>query len=501
MSERANGAWDQLMARSRELTDLASAAKILEWDQAVMMPPKGAPARARSVATISGIAHEHLTDPQVGDWLDTLADDDSLDDDQRAMLRIFRREFDKATKVPPDLVRAIAEVSGLAYAAWTEARPSSDFSILKPHLEKMVELKKEQADALGWEDERYDALLDDFEPEMKTSEVVALFDELTSGLKPLAEKILDAAGEPPDFISAELDGDKQKAFSDWLVTQLNFDLKRGRLDLSPHPFTIPVGAGDVRQTTRTEKGDPLAAIFATVHETGHALYEQGLPEEWSDTPLGSVPSLGMHESQSRLWENQVGRSRPFCDFLLPNLKERFEKELGPLDPDEFYRGANHVRRSLIRVQADEVTYNLHVVMRFEIERKMFRDEITVDDLPEVWDEAMERYLGIRPPDISDGVLQDMHWSIGALGYFPTYSIGTMYAASIFKKAQEELGDLSEEIRSGDTSRLLGWLQEKVYSQGYRYPAKELQEKVTGRPLSAQPFIEYIDEKYSELYGL
>jgi carboxypeptidase Taq len=493
--------WDNLVAISRELTDLGTAAKLLDWDKAVMMPPKGATARARAVATITGIAHERLTDPKVGETLDVLLDDDSLDDDQRASVRIFKREYDKATKVPQELVFALAEVSGLAYSAWTEARPASDFSILQPHLEKMVSLKKEQADALGWEVERYDALLDDFEPEMKTSEVVSLFEELTSGLKPLAEKILDAAGEPPEFLTAELDGENQKAFSDWLVVKLNFDLERGRLDQSPHPFTMPVGAGDVRQTTNVRKNDFRSAIFATIHETGHALYEQGLPEEWADLPIGSVPSLGMHESQSRLWENQVGRSRAFCEFMLPHLKELFEKELGSLDPGDFYRGVNHVRRSLIRIYADEVTYNLHVAMRFEIERKMFRDEVDVADLPEVWDEAMERYLGVRPPDAADGVLQDMHWSIGALGYFPTYSIGTLYAASLFKKANEDLGDLNEDFRAGDTSRLLGWLQEKVYSQGYRYSAKELQEKVTGRPLSAQPFLDYIDEKYSEVYGL
>ncbi|HEX2294716.1 MAG TPA: carboxypeptidase M32, partial [Actinomycetota bacterium] len=430
-----SGSWETLLPRLREIDHLGSAVRLLHWDQAVIMPPAGGPARASAIATLQGLLHERHTAPEVGALLEELDGDESLGDDERAHVRVFRRDYEKATKVPPALVKELAELEGLAYQAWTEARPASDFGMLEPHLERLVELKKEQADALGWEGERYDALLDTYEPGMTTAEVETMFADLGDGLRPLVERVLDATPHPPEFLTRTYDAAKQEAFSQWLVRRLGFDTNGGRLDTSPHPFTAHIAAGDVRQTTKADPRDLMMSIFATIHETGHALYEQGIPERLAGLPAGHAPSLGIHESQSRMWENQVGRSRAFTEFMLPHLKEHFPDELGMLTPEGFYRGANHPRRTLIRVTADELTYNLHVALRFEIEVALFRDELAVADLPDAWDAGMEKHLGIRPESHADGVLQDMHWSIGALGYFPTYTLGTVYAAAFYEKAE------------------------------------------------------------------
>jgi carboxypeptidase Taq len=392
-------------------------------------------------------------------------------------------------------------VQGLAYQAWTEARPANDFSILEPHLRRLFDLKKQEADAIGWEEERYDALLDDFEPGMTTVEVEAMFSELIKGIKPLADEAVYAAGDRPTFLVGSFDPERQHRFCEWLAEKIGFDTKAGLVAQSPHPFTIQISRGDVRQTIRTDPKTLLPSVYTTLHETGHALYEQGLPDDLSGLPAGRTPSLGMHESQSRLWENHVGRSRPFTDWLLPHLKELFEDQLGTVTPDEFYRAVNHPERGYIRVDADELTYNLHLVLRFEIELALFRDELDVTDLPEAWNDKMEQHVGLRPDGDANGVLQDMHWAAGMPGYFPTYTLGTLYAAALFARAEKDLGDLSEELREGETGRLLEWLREKIHSQGYLYPAKELAEQVLGEPLSAQPYLDYLHSKYGELYDL
>lgn len=493
--------WGRLLPRMEELSDLGSALRLLGWDQHVMMPPGGAAGRGRVLATMQGIAHTRLTDPDLRGLLEEAAADDSLDDDQKASVRLLQRDYDKATKLPEELVRDLAELEAVAFQAWTEARSANDFSILEPHLRRMVALKKEAADAIGYEGERYDALLDDFEPGMKTTEVEALFDELVPALAPLAEKILSAAGRRPAFLTRPYEVDKQESFCRWLVATLGFEMSEGRFDVSPHPFTAHIGLGDVRQTTRYEPNQLLMSIRASMHETGHALFEQGVPKELWGLPVGTVDSLGLHESQSRIWEIQVGTSRPFLDFLLPQLKDRFPEELGRLNPDDFYRGVNHPRRSLIRVGADEVTYNLHIAVRFEIELALFRDELDVADLPAAFDAAMERYVGIRPDTHAEGVLQDMHWAVGALGYFPTYTLGTLYAAAMFTSALEELGDLASEFRRGDVGRFLGWLRDNVHVHANRRSGKEVAESAIGGPLSAEPFLAHLRRKYSELYDI
>ena len=490
--------WDALRARLRELEDFGIALRLMHWDQQVVMPPQGAAARARAIGTIEGAAHRLLAAPEIGELLQELSADGSLDEVQRASARVLARDYDHATKVPEELVRELAEVRGHCYQAWTEARPADDFGILEPHLDRLVRLKKQEADALGWEDERYDALIDTYEAGTKTSDLSAMFDELVVGLGPLGDGAAEEKPEPPEFLFASYDDASQRAFCEWLVEVMGFDTSRGRLDTSPHPFTMHVAPGDVRQTIRTEPTGVLASIYAAIHETGHALYDQGIPAEYLGLPVGRVPSLGMHESQSRLWENQVGRSRPFTDFLLPHLKERFPDEIGMTEPDEFYRGVNRVGRTLIRVTADELTYNLHVALRFELELALFRDELSVADLPGAWNSGMERHLGIRPESDSDGVLQDMHWSIGAFGYFPTYTIGNLYAAALYERVERDLGNLDTALRAGDAPPLLEWLRGNVHRHGYMYEAPELIEMAVGERVTARPLLEYLERKYSEL---
>ena len=494
-------AWNRLLPKLRELKDLSSAISLLNWDHAVMMPPNGAGPRGRALATLESIGHDRLTDPEIGELLEELEAREDLDEDRRATARVLRRDYDKATKVPTDLVKALAEAQSNGYQAWTQAKPADDFSIFEPHLRRVVELKREEADALGWEDERYDALLDNFEPGMTAAEVRESFAVLVDGLAPLIDAVLGKAGERPDWLVKEYEPERQMAFCNWLVAHLGFDTTSGRLDSSPHPFTIQVSRGDIRQTTRAEADNVLASLYAAIHETGHALYEQGLPSELADLPSGRTPSLGLHESQSRLWENQVGRSAAFSSFLLPRLKEQFPQELGMVSPGDFYRGVNHPHRTMIRVTADELTYNLHVVMRFELETAMFADELDVADLPDAWNDAFEKRLGIRPTSMADGVLQDMHWSMGALGYFPTYTLGTMYAAAFFRKANDELSDLDGAMRNGETRELLEWLRERIHRHAYRYEAKELAESVTGEPVTAEPLLDYLAEKYTNLYDV
>lgn len=496
-----SSAWERLEPRLGELADLGSALRLLAWDQHVTMPPHAGAGRGRVMGTLQGLTHARLVDPAFGGLLTEAEADDSLTEDQRAAVRLARRDYDKATKLPESLVRELAELESVAFEAWAQARPANDFSRFEPHLDRLVKLKKQVADAIGWSGERYDALLDDFEPGMTTAEVEALFNDLVPALKPVADEILTAAGERPEFLSRTYEIDKQEDFCRWLVEQLGFDMSAGRFDVSPHPFTTHVGRGDVRQTTRYEENRLLMSIRASIHETGHALFEQGIPEELWGLPTGEIQSLGLHESQSRIWEIQVGTSREFVDFLLPHLKDRFPEELGTLTPDEFYSGVNHPRRSLIRVESDAVTYNLHIALRFELELALFRDQISVGDLPDAFEAGMEKYVGIRPENQADGVLQDMHWAVGGFGYFPTYTLGTLYAAALFERAKKDLGDLSDEFRAGETSRLLGWLREKVHRVGGRRPGKELAEDVIGGPLTPDPFLNHLKTKYSEIYDI
>lgn len=491
-------AWRRLLPKIEELAHLRSAAALLSWDQAVLMPPRGAAARAGTLAAIETIAHERLTHPAVGELLQDLASDSTLDEAQAASVRVLKREYSKAIRLPPELVAELARVRGLAYEAWTEARPASDFDKFRPHLERLMDLKIQEADALGYEGERYDAMLDLYEPGMTSPRVESLFAELVAGLKPLVEEAIPPAEKRPEWLEQPFEVEQQDRLCRWLVSSIGFSFDGGRLDSSPHPFTTPIGPGDVRQTIRTQPNALLPSIYAALHETGHALYEQGIPDELLGLPAGSAPSLGLHESQSRLWENLVGRRRSFTDFLLPHVKERFPAELGMVTPEEFHLGANYPEATLIRIYADELTYNMHIAMRLELELALFREELDVADLPDAWNAGMEKHLGVRPENDGEGVLQDVHWSVGLHGYFPTYTLGNIYSAAFFDKAEEELGNLDDEFRNGDVSRLLAWLRENIHSQAYLYSATDLGERVAGGEVSAGPLLRYLKGKYSTI---
>jgi carboxypeptidase Taq len=331
---------------------------------------------------------------------------------------------------------------------------------------------------------------------MTTAEVRRMLDQLVEGLKPIQQRALASERKQPEFLFTAYDEARQESFCRWLVERIGFNFDAGRLDTSPHPFTSRVGRGDIRQTIRTDPRNPLSAIYAALHETGHALYELGIPEDLLDAPAGRAPSLGMHESQSRLWENQVGRSRAFTDFLLPHLKEVFPEEIGMATPEEFYWAVNHAGPSLIRVEADELTYNLHIAVRFELEVALMREELEVADLPGAFDERMESHLGLRPPDDSVGVLQDMHWAVGTFGYFPTYTVGNLYAAALYAAARADLDALESDLRAGETTRLLGWLRTRVHQQAYLRDAKDLMATLVGDAFDARPLLAYLAEKYA-----
>ncbi len=501
MKEKCETAYQRLKDRLATISDIRSAKSLLFWDQQTYMPKGGIASRAEQMATLSRLAHEMLVEAEAGRLLDSLGEPDPSTE-EGALLRRARREYERATKLPAKLVAEITRTTALAEPAWVKAREEADWSLFAPHLEQIVPLKREAAEHLGYEDHPYDALLEGYEPGAKKAHLEKMFLELKEGIVPLARAVAEHKEYEEDRAAplyGEFDEAEQEEFGKAVISAFGYDWGRGRQDRSVHPICINFGPGDVRVTTRFDEGWLAPALFGTMHEAGHALYEQGIPERLLGFPASRPASLGLHESQSRMWENQVGRSRAFTEFMLPHLKEHFPDELGMLTPEGFYRGANHPRRTLIRVTADELTYNLHVALRFEIELALFRDELVVADLPDAWDAGMEKHLGIRPESHDDGVLQDMHWSIGALGYFPTYTLGNLYAAAFFAEARADLPDLDEDLRAGDASALLAWLREKVHVHAYLRPAKEIGQEIIGGPLTAGPFLDYVGTKFKTLY--
>jgi carboxypeptidase Taq len=498
--------FERLLAALREVADLEAASALLDWDEQTVMPPGAAEVRGAQGATVSRLAHERFTRPEVGEWLEALAGFEAAhepDSFEASLVRVARREYGKAVRVPSELVHALSQATSRAFHAWVEARRADAFGDFRPHLERVLELVREKADHLGWQGERYDALLDIYEPGYTAADVAELFAELHAGLRPLLDRIR-AAGDGGD--GEPLRGDypepAQEALGHRVLEAMGFDFRRGRLDRSAHPFTTSIGApDDVRVTSRYEPADFAPALYAAIHEGGHGLYEQGIPQALRGTLLGTGASLGVHESQSRLWENLVGRSRGFCTFLLPLLREAFPGQLSGLDAAGLYRAVNRVRPSCIRVEADEVTYNLHIMLRFELERALVRGDLPPADLPAAWNEAMERYVGIRPPGDPDGVLQDVHWSHGLFGYFPTYTLGNLLSAALWQRAGTELGDPEAAFAAGNFAPLLGWLRGQVHALGATLTPKDLVRRVTGGPLQSSPFLAYLEKKYTALYGV
>ncbi len=494
----------KLLSRWADIAAINQAGAVLGWDQETKMPSKGQPSRGRSLAVLAGLAHDKLTDPALADVIASagaVAEPESVD---AAQVREARRTVERATAVPGHLARAKAEATSTALVSWQAARAADDFSLFASDLARVVALTFEEADAYvdaGIAATRYDAMLDEFEPGTTEAQLVPLLGALRTELAPLVQAAADgprAIDESPCI--GHFPGEAQEAFGRMVATQMGYDFDAGRLDESAHPFTTSFGPHDVRITWRWQSNDFRPGLFGVMHEAGHALYEQGLPVAWDGTPIGGAVSLGVHESQSRLWENQVGRSRAFWDWALPHFVEHFPAAAGTT-VDQLFPALHTVTPSLVRVEADEATYNLHVVARFEIERALFAGEVAVADLPERWAATYEELLGVRPPSAADGVLQDIHWSMGAFGYFPTYTLGNLLSAQLFEAAGRHLGSIDDLLRAGELVELLGWLRTNVHASASRWSAPELIERATGAPLSSEPFLRYLRGTVAEIYAI
>jgi carboxypeptidase Taq len=495
----------ELKRRLLEISDLGSAASVLSWDQATYMPPGGAAARARQGAVLSGLAHEKSTDPALGRLLDALtpyADNLPDDSDDACLIRVARRDFDKAVKVPAAFVARWSQFGSASYDAWTRARPANDFAAMRPLLQQALDFSRAYADFLAPYAHIADPLIDGPDEGMTTASVRALFKALRAELVPIVRAI--AAQQPAD--SSCLRGTFAEAPQIELglaaVRRFGYDFSRGRLDKTLHPFCTKFSAGDVRITTRVRADDIADALFSTLHEAGHALYEQGVGPDLEGTPLGYGTSAGVHESQSRLWENVVGRSRGFWEHFYPSLRKAFPDHFGKVPLDTFYRAINKVERSLIRTDADEVTYNLHIMMRFDFELDLLEGRLEVADLPEAWGARFKADLGIVPPDDRDGCLQDVHWYYGTVGGgFQGYAIGNILSAQFYAAALEAHPGLPAEIASGNFGTLHGWLREHVYRHGRKFQPDDLVKRATGSRMRIEPYIAYLRGKYGQLYDL
>ena len=498
---------ERLQGHLAQIKALAEAAAVLNWDQQTYMPPGGASARASQLTALSQVIHEKAAGAETKRLLESAeaaAQGADPDSDDAALVRVARRDFDQATQVPTALVAELTRVTTLAHAYWAEARAESDWGKFAPWLGQILELTRETADHLGHGGERYDALLDQYEPGMTTGEVRALFDALRPDLVHLVQAV---TAQGPDAVDDSVlkhpfaEADQQK-FGEGVIKALGYDLSRGRQDRALHPFCTSFGADDVRITTRFDPSFLPAALFGSIHETGHALYEQGLAGRYVGGALGDAASLGVHESQSRLWENLVGRSRPFWNHFYPALQAAFPAALAGTSEQGFYRAINKVEPSLIRVEADEVTYNLHILLRFEMEQALLSGALSVLDAPAAWNAKMEQYFGLTPPDDAQGILQDVHWSGGMIGYFPTYTVGNVLSVQLYDKADADLGgQVAAQIASGDFAPLLDWLRENVHQWGRKYLPNDLVRRAVGSPLDPAPYLAYLKTKFGAVYGI
>jgi carboxypeptidase Taq len=497
---------EQLKAHLADIVHLNHAAAVLGWDQQTFMPPGGAEARAEQLATLSKLAHEKFVADDTGKLLLEAAealDGAPYDSDEAALVRVVQHDYDLATRVPTALVIELARTTTLAHEIWAKAREEADFAAFAPTLEKIYDLKRQEAEALGYEDRMYDALLDQYEPNMKTAEVERLFNGLKEELVPFVAAIYDRLDTVDDsLMHLAYDVDKQAEFGLKVIEQLGYDMDRGRQDKAVHPFTTEFSINDVRITTRYYPNFLPTALFGSIHEAGHAMYEQGSDPALEGTMLAGGTSLGVHESQSRMWENIVGRSRGFWQHFYPDLQKLFPAQLGRVPLDEFYRAINAVTRSLVRVEADEVTYNLHIMLRFEMENALLEGTLAVKDAPDAWNTKMEEYLGITPPDHGkEGVLQDVHWSAGLVGYFPTYSLGNFLSVQYWDKALQDVPGIPDAIEKGNFAPLLDWLRTNIHVHGRKFWPAELTERVTGEAIQTDSFMRYLKDKYTPIYDL
>ena len=493
----------QLKAQLAVTADLRQAQALLSWDQNVYLPPGASSARGQQLATLGRVVHERGTDPQLGEWLRTLGNSgtDQGDTADAALVRVTRHDFEQATKLPGAFVEAFAKARSAAQTAWVGARAASDFSQFAPHLEKMVELNLRQAELLGYDAHPYDALHDLFERGSSTERLRSVFTELRDAVVPLLRELADGENNSDAPLRQAFPEPAQEAFAVGVIRAFGYDFGHGRLDRTVHPFATSFSKYDVRITTRYDADFLSPALFGTLHEAGHALYEQGISSAYDRSPLGTAVSLGIHESQSRLWENLVGRSSGFWHWAYPKLQETFPAQLGNVSQRDFYRAINRVSPSLIRVEADEVTYNLHIMVRFELELALLEGTLKARELPEAWNAKYEAYLGVTPPNDAQGCLQDIHWSLGMFGYFPTYTLGNLISVQLFEAAKTAHPGLESEIENGQFSNLLSWLRENIHQHGSRYEPAELLERATGKGLEAGPYIHYLKEKFRTLYGV
>lgn len=499
MEEKLN----QLKSLVAEIVDLSGTAAVLVWDQQTYMPPGGAEARGNQLAYLGRLIQERATSPEFGELLEELlpyADQIDPDSDDARLIKVSHKAHKKATCVPVEWVVEFAKVTTMANQAWVAARQKADFAIFQPHLEEIVELRRRYATFFPDVEHPYDALLDDFEPGMKTADVKAIFD----ALRPRQVGIIKAIREKPQvddaFLHQAFDEQKQLEFGKEVMTSYGYDWQRGRQDQSPHPFTVGISVHDVRLTTRVAPNFLSPSLFGTLHECGHALYGLGHRPELERLGLAAGASLAVHESQSRLWENLVGRSLPFWQHFYPRLQELFPEQLGHVSLAAFYKGINRVQPSLIRVEADEATYNLHIMLRLEIELSLIERKIEVKDLPAIWNTKMEEYLGLTPPDDAHGVLQDIHWSQGMFGYFSTYALGNLISCQLWEKVNQDIPDLEDQIRQGTFDALLAWLVQEVHQHGNKFEPQDLVQRVTGSKITPEPYLNYLKAKFAAIYG-
>jgi carboxypeptidase Taq len=494
---------EKLRALLGDIADLERAGALLGWDQQVNMPPGGAEQRGQQLGTLGRLAHDRATSSELGRLLEgmrrSLPSLDPDSDDAR-LIEVASRDYEKAVRVPSAFVEERARITTLAYEAWHEARRESRFALFQPHLEKVIDLLRRYVGFFPPAAHPYDVLLDDFEPGMKTAEVTAIFTALRPKQVALIKSIAAARQVDDSFLHQPFAEQAQWDFGVEVITKFGYDWTRGRQDKSPHPFTQGFGVGDVRITTRVDPGFLGTALFGTMHEAGHALYGQGHAPELERGPLCDGASLAVHESQSRLWENLVGRSRPFWRAFYPRLQEMFP-QVRHVPLETFYRGINRVQPSLIRVEADEATYNLHIMLRMEIEIALIEGNLAVRDLPARWSQGMNDYLGVTPPDDAHGVLQDVHWSTAGMGYFPTYALGNLISAQLWERIQRDLPDIEHQVSEARFEPLLAWLRTTIHRHGRKLRPQELVKRVTGSPIDAGAYMRYLERKFGEIYGL
>ncbi|HWA97149.1 MAG TPA: carboxypeptidase M32 [Pirellulales bacterium] len=505
MTSDIHDTYARLRDHARTTSALAGIDALLGWDERCLLPIKAGEYRAEQMTLLAGMIHDRQTDRRLGDWLAKLADSPLAADPTSEMgtnIRQLRRQYEKKTKLPKSLVEELARASVRGQQIWQEARESDNFAHFKPALAQMIELKRQEADALGYAETRYDALLDDYEQGALTSHVARVLEQLREQLVPLVRAIADSTRRPDvTVLERKYPIDVQHSFGRDAATRIGFDFASGRLDVTAHPFCSTMGPFDVRLTTRYDERYFNSGFFGILHEAGHGLYEQGLPAEQYGLPAGEAISLGIHESQSRMWENLVGRSEAFWQHHYPLACTAFPEALFDVGLERFHFAINDVRPSPIRVEADEATYNLHILVRFELEQALINGDLPIDDLPAAWNEKYHVALGITPPNDADGVLQDIHWSAGLIGYFATYSLGNLYASQFFEQAADDVGPLDEQFAAGEYRPLLDWLRTKIHSQGQRFTAAELVKRVTGRPLDHAPLMRHLWGKFGPLYNL